>query len=62
MSKNLDRYWQIEYQLQHLWQRSHHEARDYAHISVLNAEQSAVLESLREEERKQVVDAALCHH
>jgi hypothetical protein len=61
MSKNLDRYWQIEYQLQHLWQVPH-EARDYAYISVLNAEQSAVLESLREEERKQVVDAALCHH
>ena len=61
MSKNLDRYWQIEYQLQHLWQIPH-EVRDYAHISVLNAEQSAVLEALREEERKQVVDAALCHH
>ncbi len=61
MSKNLDRYWQIEYQLQHLWQVPH-EARDYAYISVLNAEQKEVMRSLREEERRQREDASLTHH
>ena len=60
MSKNLDRYWQIEYQLQHQWSIPH-EARDYAYISALNAEQSEVLQSLREEERKTLEDAALSH-
>ena len=60
MSQNLDRYWQIEYQLQHLWSIPH-EARDYAYISVLNTEQSEVLQSLREEERKTLEDAALSH-
>ena len=53
MSKTLDRYWQIEYQLQHLWQIPH-EARDYAYISVLNAEQSALLDQLRVEDRAQL--------
>ena len=57
MSKNLDRYWQIEYQLQHLWQVPH-EARDYAYISVLNAEQKEVMQSIREEERRQLEDAS----
>ena len=61
MSKNLDRYWQIEYQLQHQWQVPH-EARDYAYISVLNAEQKEVMQSLREEERRQLEDASLTHH
>ena len=61
MSKNLDRYWQIEYQLQHLWCMPH-EVRDYAYISVLNTEQSEVLQSLREEERRQFEDAALTNH
>ena len=61
MSKNLDRYWQIEYQLQHLWQVPH-EARDYAYISELNAEQKEVMQSLREEERRQLEDASLTHH
>ena len=61
MSKNLDRYWQIEYQLQHLWQVPH-EARDYAYISVLNAEQKEVMQSLREEERLQLEDASLTNH
>ena len=61
MSKNLDRYWQIEYQLQHLWQIPH-EARDYAYISVLNAEQSALLDQLRVEERAQLEDEALTNH
>ena len=60
MSKNLDRYWQIEYQLQHLWSIPH-EARDYAYISVLNTEQSSIIDSLREEERKAVEDTALSH-
>ncbi len=61
MSKNLDRYWQIEYQLQHLWSMPH-EVRDYAYISVLNAEQSKIISNLRDEERRQLEDAALGHH
>ena len=61
MSKNLDRYWQIEYILQHLWQVPH-EARDYAYISVLNAEQSAIRDSLREEERMHLEDVAFTNH
>lgn len=60
MSKNLDRYWQIEYQLQHLWSIPH-EARDYSYISVLNTEQSKVIQSLREEERKTLEDSVLSH-
>ena len=60
MSKNLDRYWQIEYQLQYLWEIPH-EARDYRLISRLNAEQSKVIDSLREEECKTLEDAALLH-
>lgn len=60
MSKNLNRYWQIEYQLQHLWSIPH-EARDYSYISVLNAEQSKVIQSLREEERKTLEDSVLSH-
>ena len=60
MSKKLDRYWQIEYQLQMLWEIPH-EARDYRLISRLNAEQSSVLDSLREEERKSLEDGALSH-
>ncbi len=61
MSKNLDRYWQIEYQLQMLWSIQH-EARDYKLISRLNAEQSKVKESLIEEEREQLIDIALTNH
>ena len=61
MSKNLDRYWQIEYQLQMLWSIQH-EARDYKLISRLNSEQSKVKESLIEEERKQLEDMALTNH
>ena len=49
MSKNLDRYWQIEYQLQMLWSVSDKD-RDYKLISRLTAEQSKVKESLIEEE------------
>ena len=61
MSQNLDRYWQIEYQLQQLW-NDPHEVRDYSLISVLNAEQSALLDQLRVEERAQLEDAALTNH
>ncbi len=61
MSKNLDRYWQIEYILQQLWNIPH-EVRDYAYISVLNAEQKEVMQSLREEERRQLEDASLTNH
>ncbi len=60
MSQNLDRYWQIEYQLQLLWEVPH-EARDYAYISVLNAEQSAIVEKLRDDELAQAEDIALSH-
>ncbi len=60
MSKNLDRYWQIEYQLQYLWEIPH-KARDYDRIGRLNAEQSKVIDSLREEERKTLEDTALSH-
>ena len=61
MSKNLDRYWQIEYLLQQLWEIPHH-ARDYTLISVYNKEQQEIKDALREEERRQLEDAALCHH
>ncbi len=54
MSKKLDRYWQIEYQLQYLWDIPH-EARDYDRIGRLNAEKTSIIDSLREEERKQVL-------
>ncbi len=42
MSKNLDRYWQIEYQLQHLWSIPHM-ARDYPLIKKLEAEKDKLL-------------------
>ena len=61
MSKNLDRYWQLEYQLQLLWEIPH-TARDYTHITVLNKEQQDIVNSLRDEERRQVEDAILTHH
>ncbi|HAW79638.1 MAG TPA: hypothetical protein DCX27_07950 [Balneola sp.] len=61
MSKNLDRYWHIEYQLQELWNKSHKD-RDYKLISRLTAEQSSVKESLIEEEREQLIDIALTNH
>ena len=61
MSKNLDRYWQIEYILQKLWSEPH-EVRDYAYISVLNTEQSKVIQSLRESERLKLEDASLTNH
>jgi len=61
MSKNLDRYWQIEYQLQNLWNVSDND-RDYRLISRLTAEQSSIRESLMEEERQQLIDIALTNH
>ncbi len=61
MSKNLDRYWQIEYQLQQLWSVSDKD-RDYKLISRLTAEQSKVKDSLIEEEREQLIDIALTNH
>ncbi len=61
MSKNLDRYWQIEYQLQNLWGVPDKD-RNYKLISRLTAEQSSVKESLIEEEREQLIDIALTNH
>jgi len=61
MSKNLDRYWQIEYQLQNLWNVSDND-RDYRLISRLTAEQSSIRESLIEEEKQQLIDIALTNH
>jgi len=61
MSKNLDRYWQIEYQLQNLWSIPD-KARDYRLISRLTAEQSSIKDSLIEEEREQLIDIALTNH
>jgi hypothetical protein len=60
MSKKLDRYWQIEYQLQYLWEIPH-EARDYDRIGRLNAEKTSIIDSLREEERNHLEDTALSH-
>jgi hypothetical protein len=61
MSKNLDRYWQIEYILQQLWGVPHHK-RDYAMISVYGKEQQEIKSALVEEERRQLEDVALTHH
>ena len=60
MSKKLDRYWQIEYLLQYLWEIPH-EARDYDRIGRLNAEKTSIIDSLREEERNHLEDTALSH-
>ena len=61
MSKNLDRYWQIEYQLQNLWGVPDKD-RNYKLISRLTAEQSSIKDSLIEEEREQLIDIALTNH
>ena len=61
MSKNLDRYWQIEYILQQLWGVPHHK-RDYAMISVYGKEQQEIKRALKEDERMRLEDAALTHH
>ena len=56
MSKNLERYWHIEYQLQMLWEIPD-EARDYRLISRLTAEQSNIVKELREEEKREALKA-----
>ena len=56
MSKNLERYWQIEYQLQMLWEIPH-EARDYKVISRLTSEQSRIARELREDEKYEAMKA-----
>ena len=61
MSKNLDRYWQLEYQLQHLWSIPH-KGRDYKLISRLTAEQSKVRDTLGDREIMVVEDGALTNH
>jgi hypothetical protein len=61
MSKNLDRYWQIEYQLQLLWDIEH-QVRDYALISVLGKEQQDIRAALSREEKETLEDVALTHH
>ena len=61
MSKNLDRYWQIEYILQQLWDIPHHK-RDYTLISVYGKEQQEIRARLQEAERLRLEDAALTHH
>ena len=61
MSKNLDRYWQIEYELQKLWSEPHH-TRDYTTIATLNKEQSDIVDAFRADERRQAEDAALTNH
>jgi hypothetical protein len=57
MSKMLDRYWQIEYQLQLLWEIPHE-----AYISVLNKEQQDIKLALEKEERKLIDDVNLTNH
>jgi len=52
MSKNLERYWQIEYILQQLWSEPHH-TRDYTKIAALNKEQNGIVDAFREDERRQ---------
>jgi len=61
MSKNLERYWQIEYTLQQLWSAPHH-TRDYTTIATLNKEQNAIVDAFREDERRQAEDVALMNH
>ena len=61
MSKKVDRYWEIEYQLQLLWEIPHH-VRDYPLISKLNSAQNKIINDLRDEERRQMEDVALTHH
>ena len=61
MSKMLERYWQIEYQLQLLWEVPS-EARDMTLINKLNEEQDSIVDSLREDERRQAEDAFFTNH
>jgi len=61
MSKNLERYWQIEYILQQLRSEPHH-TRDYTKIATLNKEQNGIVDAFREDERRQAEDVALMNH
>ena len=61
MSKMLNRYWEIEYALQQLWNVPHHK-RDYTLISVYNKEQSEIKSALRDEELLQLEDTYLTNH
>ena len=61
MSKNLDRYWQLEYQLQLLWEVPRI-ARDHKHIQKLTNEQKTIINNLQDDERRQFEDSALTHH
>jgi len=61
MCKNLDRYWQLEYQLQLLWEMPS-DVRDHNHIQKLTNEQKSIVDNLREHERRQFEDSALTHH
>ena len=61
MSKNLDRYWQLEYQLQLLWEMPR-DVRDNKHIQKLTNEQKTIISNLRDDERRQFEDSALTHH
>ena len=61
MSKNLDRYWQLEYQLQLLWEMPR-DVRDHSHIQKLTNEQKTIISNLQDDERRQFEDSALTHH
>ena len=61
MSKNLDRYWQLEYQLQLLWEMPR-DVRDHKHIQKLTSEQKTIISNLQDDERRQFEDLALTHH
>tara|TARA_Y100001938_G_scaffold148296_1_gene231551 strand:- start:5880 stop:6065 length:186 start_codon:yes stop_codon:yes gene_type:complete len=61
MSKNLDRYWQLEYQLQLLWEMPR-DVRDHKHIQKLTNEQKTIISNLQDDERRQFEDSALTHH
>ena len=61
MSKNLDRFWQLEYQLQLLWEMPA-DVRDHKHIEKLINEQKTIINNLRDDEFRQFEDSVLIHH
>jgi hypothetical protein len=61
MSKNLDRFWQLEYQLQLLWEMPA-DVRDHKHIEKLTNEQKTIINNLRDDELRQFEDSVLIHH
>ena len=61
MSKNLERYWQLEYQLQLLWEMPR-DCRDHKHIEKLTNEQKTIINNLRVDERRLFEDSFLSHH